>query len=345
LIIIVSSEHQNKFENEYIENLIIPKDENIVKVNPTQFFELDKNKINKSKILILYSPSSTEIYNEIDSFLKKIKRPYSIIHLSDETLEGENEHYNGADFVLRSYFDPRIKKKDCFTIPLGFQSGYLNKNISQLTNNRKYLWSFFGQIYSTRENMINNIIPLTPNYLHKTSGFMSYDALEAEKIIEVYKETTFAPCPFGFVNPDSFRIMEVLEFGCIPIVKKFNNIDYYKYVFGDHPFIVVKDWKEAPGIINNLILEKDLLEKKQLEVSEWYSNFKNDLSQDMIKLFKGDNSELKSKQFKYQKQNSLNIIRNILFFYWFKLKPTKLFIYNSKLIYKIKKFIKNYRQS
>ena len=87
---------------------------------------------------------------------------------------------------------------------------------------------------------------------------MSYDALEAEKIL-VYKETTFAPCPFGFVNPDSFRIMEVLEFGCIPIVKKFNNVDYYKYVFGDHPFIVVKDWKEAPGIMSNLILERPFL--------------------------------------------------------------------------------------
>ena len=92
--------------------------------------------------------------------------------------------------------------------------------------------------------------------------------------------------------------------------------------------------------MSNLILEKDLLEKKQLEVSKWYNNFKNDLAQDMIKLFKGDNSQLKSKQFKYQKQNNLNIFRNILFFYWFKLKPTKLFIYNSKLIYKIKNLLK-----
>ena len=116
MIIIVSSEHQNKFEDEYIENLIIPKDEKIVKVNPTQFFELDKNKINKSKILILYSPSSEEIYNEIDSFLKKIKRPYSIIHLSDETLEGENEHYNDA--MCKSYFDPRIRKR-LFHNPFG----------------------------------------------------------------------------------------------------------------------------------------------------------------------------------------------------------------------------------
>ena len=42
-MIIVSSDFQNKFENEYIEKVIIPTSENIIKVNTKQFFDLDEN--------------------------------------------------------------------------------------------------------------------------------------------------------------------------------------------------------------------------------------------------------------------------------------------------------------
>ena len=64
-------------------------------------------------------------------------------------------------------------------------------------------------------------------------------------ICKIYSNTKFAPCPFGYVNPDTFRIMESLESGCIPIVLKFRSLDYYQNIFGDHPFILVNDWTEA----------------------------------------------------------------------------------------------------
>ena len=120
-MIIVSSDFQNKFENEYIEKVIIPTSENIIKVNTKQFFDLDENIVNNSKLIVVYSPSYEKIYQEIDNFLKKINITYSLIHLSDEGLEGENEHYKNAEFVLRSYFDPRIKKKSVLQFLLDFK--------------------------------------------------------------------------------------------------------------------------------------------------------------------------------------------------------------------------------
>ena len=339
-MIIVSSDLQNKFEDEYIINLIIPTSSNIVKVNPEKFFELDKNLVKNSKLIIIYSPSSKEINEEIDSFLNEVNLPYVLIHLSDENLEGENKHYKNADFVLRSYFDPRVRKRENFTIPLGFQNGYLSKKDVLIKHKRKYIWSFFGQIYSTRTNMINSLKSLNPHYLHITEGFMSSDALSPKNIIRIYEETIFAPCPFGFINPDSFRIMEVLEYGCIPIVQKFNKLDYYKYIFGDHPFIVVKNWKEAPDIISHYLSNPQLLKEKQIEVSKWYKNFKNQLEQDMNNLFEGKIDLITSKQFIYQNQKGLNYLRNFAFFYWFKLRKKSWFIIISKFMYKVKKFIK-----
>ena len=52
-MIIVSSDFQNKFENEYIEKVIIPTSENIIKVNTKQFFDLDENIVNNSKLIVV----------------------------------------------------------------------------------------------------------------------------------------------------------------------------------------------------------------------------------------------------------------------------------------------------
>ena len=99
--------------------------------------------------------------------------------------------------------------------------------------------------------MLNNLLNFKPSFLHVTEKFMSDNSIPSMKAKEIYMGSWFAPCPFGYINPDTFRIMEVLEAGCIPIVQKMPFIDYYKYIFGDHPFIVIKNWKEINKIISN----------------------------------------------------------------------------------------------
>ena len=187
--------------------------------------------------------------------------------------------------------------------------------------------------------MINNLEPFKPYFLHNTQGFMTKDALETKEIIKIYNETIFAPCPYGFINPDTFRIMETLEYGCIPIVQKFNNLDYYKYIFGDHPFIIVKNWNEVGEVINHYLKNADLLKKKQFEVQNWYKNFKFQLERDLSELFDGNLELINSMQFNYQNQRILNIFRNLTFIYWFVVRRNKLYIAFSKFIYKTKKLL------
>ncbi len=338
-MIIIKSDLQNDFEDEYIENLIVPNSNNLVKTNPRDFLNLDKSIIEKSKIIIIYSPSSKEIFNEINSLLNSISYKYYLVHLSDENLEGPYDHYDKAEAVFRSYFNPKLNQKNCFTIPLGFQNGFLSNN-NKLNFDRKYIWYFCGQAYSTRKNMIENLESITPNYIHKINSFMSFDALSANELSDIYSNSYFAPCPFGYISPDTFRIMETLESGCIPIVKKLYMIDYFKIIFGDHPFVVVNKWKNIGKVISDYQSNPEELHNKQKEVWEWYSKFKQSLSSDIEIIIKDKNSKLESVQFNYQKQKIYNFFRRFIFFYWFKLRRKSWFIKIQKFIYKSKKTIK-----
>ena len=67
----------------------------------------------RSKILIVYSPGDKKIFSEVDNFIKNISGKYSLIHLSDETLTDPLDHYEDADIILRSYFNPKIKYSNC----------------------------------------------------------------------------------------------------------------------------------------------------------------------------------------------------------------------------------------
>ena len=90
-------------------------------------------------------------------------------------------------------------------------------------------------------------------------------------------------------------------------------IDYFKIIFGDHPFIVVKKWKNIDNIISNYQSNSEMLKNKQKEVWEWYSKFKQDLSSDVEVIFKDKNSQLESVQFSYQKQKIYNFFRRFIF--------------------------------
>ncbi len=340
-MIVVKSKHQSNFENDYIFDLILSFSKDYKVVTTEEFLNLDKDTQVRSKILIVYSPGDKKIFSEVDNFIKNISGKYSLIHLSDETLTDPLDHYEDADIILRSYFNPKIKYSNCFTIPVGFQNGYQDSVKHHLE--KKYIWSFLGQIYSTRKNMLNNMSYFKPSFLHITEKFMSGKSIPSLEAKKIYKDTIFAPCPFGFINPDTFRVMEVLESGCIPIVKKMLFVDYNKYIFGDHPFIVINDWNKINKTIDYYISNPIELEKKQKEVSEWYEVFKIELSKDIENIFSNNIKNLKSRQFSYQKQKSLNLIRSVIFYYWFDLKKKYYFVKIQKKLKNIKNILKVYK--
>ena len=58
--------------------------------------------------------------------------------------------------------------------------------------------------------------------------------IETEEMSEVLSSTIFSPCPNGFVHPETYRLYEALECGCIPIIE--NTYKYYDRLFPNNPF-------------------------------------------------------------------------------------------------------------
>ena len=95
---------------------------------------------------------------------------------------------------------------------------------------------------------------------------------------DILSLTEFIPCPNGFFHPETYRIYEALECGCIPIVE--NAYNYYDRLFPSNPFLRVDKWQEARLIIKEWKKEKII--EKQKECRNWWQNYKNQL-QDFIK--------------------------------------------------------------
>ena len=92
---------------------------------------------------------------------------------------------------------------------------------------------------------------------------------------EILSSTEFVPCPNGFFHPETYRLYEALECGCIPIVE--NAYKYYDRLFPSNPFIKIDKWVDAKHIINGWGNEQ--IKKKKQECTHWWSEYKNHLQE------------------------------------------------------------------
>lgn len=261
-----------EFELEYLREFLF-KD-----IAYNAIFDENKCETILNNSLIVYSCDEPELYDNLKQYLRKYDElgyTYYLLHLSNERLNHNYEYYTRAKHVFRGYYDQRIKLNNTTTIPIGFKSGFLNKlQHTKTVYEKEYIWSFIGQIKNDRADMYNTLEAIQPNYTHLTTTWNCATSLSVDQIIKVYEKSLFIPCPAGWVNPDSFRINEALEWGCIPIVKRHQGEDYFRNVYGEHPFIVVDSWADAYNEVLRLCNDFEQLENHRLEVYTFYKNFK-----------------------------------------------------------------------
>lgn len=311
------------FEEEYLTQVLFKY------INADSCFDNAGLLVKQDNSVVVYSSNAKHISHAFKKYLLSVKN-FILCHLSNESLNHKSEYYKYANAVLRSYFDPLKIAANVFFIPLGFKSGFHNKIQNKINlSDRNYNWAFAGQLKNHRKQMLEGMKNIPSDFIYITSRWNAHDQLSVNEIIEIYKHTIFIPCPFGSVNPDSFRIMEALEYGCIPVVVKYKGIDYYKYIFGDHPFIIGNTWVDAIQQMNQLLDKKNVLQTKTEIVQEWYIKFKENLSVDIRSIL--SQSEIKplvSKQFYYQQAAKYNLKLRYIFWKEFYFKKSKVnFIY------------------
>ncbi len=216
--------------------------------------------------------------------LRAMNYHFGIIHLSDETYAAATDFYAYADFVFRSYWHKKFLAMDnVWILPLGYKAGFWRDEGHPQpgpAEGRKHSWCFAGQIGGkpTRMSMIENLKSVCPYYIYETFAWGSNDpnALGVLAYRDMMLDTIFVPSPTGWWNLDSFRLCEALECGCIPIVER-QPIDYFGKFFGDHPFMVVDSWDQAPALMNALINDPVGLEWRRQQCCDWWNGYKNQL--------------------------------------------------------------------
>ena len=241
-----------------------------------KYESIDNTKnLNKGDILVIVDSSpekKVEDYNNLKLVCSKI----FLFHLGDEAGNYDlSEVYKNCDYIWRTFCSKKyFNNNQVRCIPIGYKSGLINKQ----ENKRKYKWAFTGTPHkSSRHDLLFQFSNIKPLFCHKTNK-LNDKIISVDEMSNVLSSTEFMPCPNGFFHPETYRLYEALQCGCIPIVE--DAYKYYDRLFPNNPFIKIGKWADAKNMIKNWG-EKEIKEKQE-ECSIWWSNYKNEL-QEMVK--------------------------------------------------------------
>jgi cellulose synthase/poly-beta-1,6-N-acetylglucosamine synthase-like glycosyltransferase len=202
-----------------------------------------------------------------------------LIHLSDERVEDDLSAYRWCESVFRNYYSPDLATDSKVSFfALGYKAGFTQGLVNRSADERAYMWSFAGHTrVPSRPAMLETMIQIDPHLTHLTGGFNDKNGLSTDEYRKLMQDSLFIPCPAGFCGIDTFRTSEALEAGCIPIVERRPNFDYYRMAYGDNPMPSVESWSEAPELIR-AILKRNGQEALRKSCNEWWANYKRSVS-------------------------------------------------------------------
>lgn len=208
----------------------------------------------------------------------------TLLHASDEWYSGGYSEYRYFDRVIRNHRTWLVRAPGILTIPVGFPNGLAGPEQITPANQRRYIWSFKGEIKASRMEMVEGLKGVEPSFVR---GSKEGPWLTLEEYRALLLDSVFLPCPMGNVVAETWRLYEALEFGCIPIVEKRWGIDYYRGLFGADPFLRVGSWREAGRLMRNLLATPDELLRLQQTTVDWWAEVKARTKRDVTQFMRG----------------------------------------------------------
>ena len=167
---------------------------------------------------------------------------------------GKLEHPNMKVWLQLPHMDKPQANVDRF-LPNGYapDTRPMLKNALAGTVGKMFDWFFSGQVtHVRREECVKALRTLPLGLLNETAGFTQ--GLLHQEYFELMSNACTAPCPSGAVIPDSFRLYEALEAGCVPIADGLDpnggSKGYWEFLFGEPvPFPTYKTAEELAAHI------------------------------------------------------------------------------------------------
>lgn len=209
----------------------------------------------------------------VQEFVNRLNpKQYLLVHFGDEGFVHDCSYYNRAFHAFRNYWVPGLERIEHTLLPLGWNNG-LGNDGSPHERNRKYDFCFIGSSKLRHLPMnVNDRIDVM-SILRTHNSFLHFPDLYGRDMNAiqqrvVYGNTKFGPCTRGNTSIDTFRVTELLEHGCIPILTIYGGFNYYRTLFGSNPLPIVSSWFEIPKYLKCNVYQL------QSEVWDWYAQTK-----------------------------------------------------------------------
>ena len=241
-------------------------------LNKIQFKIIENERNIENENVVIVVDSSVEKKIDFYNRLKLISSKIFLIHLGDESnVYDLSPIYDNCNYIWRTFCSNKYfnnQKVSC--LPIGYKSGTCFK---KQNSDRKYKWAFIGTPHKTsRHDLLFQLSSIQPSFCYKTEKF-NKKIIGVDKMNEILSSSEFIPCPNGFVHPETYRLYEALECGCIPVVE--NAYKYYDRLFPNNPFLKIDKWRDAQNMIKKFT-DKDI-KKKSENCKKWWKDYKNEL--------------------------------------------------------------------
>ena len=242
-------------------------------INDTQ--NLDEN---ESLIIVDHMISTKEsFYFDLSNKVKKI----FLIHLGDEGgAEKKDLVYPLCEHIWRTFSLPMFKNfKNVTSIPIGYKCDPKQDKINILKRN--YKWSFLGTTHgSSRYDLLNKHKNITPNFINLTENFSGKKSMDTDDYYKILNNSIFAPIPHGYFHPETYRLYEALEAGCIPIIE--NPFQFFDNFLPNNPLLSVNSWEDSSTIIKKYLENKKDIEILGNKINDWWTQHKENLKETFL---------------------------------------------------------------
>lgn len=243
--------------------------------------ELPELQDNEGGVVVINGRSHGQDINKINEDINKLEWCVFIIAGDEESVFPWEEitHPKLRVWVML----PRIGRHNdvSFKIPNGYPP-QIHEHLPTNIPDKTVDFYFAGQItHRRRKEMAEQVQRMlrqgANGEYHPSQGFTQ--GLAHEDYYLGLWSAKIALCPSGPESPDSFRVYEALEAGCLPIVDAFatNNEEwgFWKYLFGDDlPFPVIDYWSNLPALLPELLKAWPHNANKAMA---WWIKFKRDM--------------------------------------------------------------------
>lgn len=269
---------QGIFESLFSRDLWLP-------INANEFVHcngFDELQDANGAIVMLPARHHTKDVKKLNADIAKLEWCIIVLCGDEENLfpASEIEHPNMAIYLMTPQVNKDLRKVDFF-IGSGFPP---NARIEIAKHHDEYSvkpfdWSFAGQVtHDRRRQCTKELKKMRHGVLIETPGFTQ--GIPHEEYYRLLSQTRVVPCPSGPQTPDSIRLFEALEAGCIPLAdtrvpKEEQQENYWKYVFPSSPIPLVDDWSTVKDLIQ---YHNDVWPTTANQVYAWWQGFKREIA-------------------------------------------------------------------